>query len=101
MCIVSNPPYVPGGQIKTLQRELHYEPFEALYGGSDGMDFIRRLAEESSGRLLPGGWLCMEVGIGQAGPSAHMIDKSGFWNKPEIIKDYSGVDRFVFARKNG
>ena len=58
--IVSNPPYIPRGELPGLQAEVLYEPAMALDGGEDGLDFYRRIAAEAPARLTPGGRLMLE-----------------------------------------
>ena len=64
--IASNPPYIPRGELATLQREVQYEPRLALDGGPDGLDFYRRIARDATVHLNPGGAVYLEVGAGQA-----------------------------------
>jgi release factor glutamine methyltransferase len=64
--IVSNPPYVPSTAERTLQPEVAlFEPAQALFGGADGLDVVRRLLASAPARLSPGGRLVLEFGDGQ------------------------------------
>ena len=65
--IISNPPYIPSGEIASLQPEVRdYDPRRALDGGADGLDYGRRLAAEAGGFLKPDGRVMLEFGDGQA-----------------------------------
>ena len=65
--IVSNPPYIPSGELGSLAPEVRdYEPRQALDGGPDGLVYFRRLAAEAPPFLVPGGRLMVELGDGQA-----------------------------------
>jgi len=65
--ILCNPPYVALDECDTLPTEVRdYEPHEALFGGTSGMDVYVRLIPEVLSRLVPGGWLLLELGAGQA-----------------------------------
>ncbi len=98
--IVSNPPYVPSSQIGILPREIaEFEPRIALDGGLDGLEFFRRIVTGSGTFLKDGGWLMMEFGEGQGEAVAEMIRNAGYFTPPNIIKDHSGVDRVIRARK--
>ena len=99
--IVSNPPYIPTGDIPTLMREVReHEPVEALDGGEDGLDFYRILAAESPAHLTAGGALLVEVGIGQAQEVAELFSQNGF-DQPTVYKDLSGIERVVCALWQG
>lgn len=64
--IVSNPPYVPQGDVPSLPPEVRqFEPIEALVGGADGLDVIRRLLAQADARLRAGGLFIFEFGFGQ------------------------------------
>jgi release factor glutamine methyltransferase len=64
--IVSNPPYIPSGDIAGLPPEVRdWEPRLALDGGPDGLDMVRALLASAPRVLAPGGWLIMEFGYGQ------------------------------------
>ena len=91
--IVSNPPYIPSAEIDTLQREVqNYEPRLALDGGADGLDFYRRIAQESGKYLNRGGTIILEVGQGEAQEVVKLFKSASY---SMIIKDFNGVDRFV------
>lgn len=64
--IVSNPPYVAQGDPHLSQGDLRFEPREALVGGADGLDAIRRIAAGVREHLRPGGWVYLEHGFDQA-----------------------------------
>lgn len=65
--IVSNPPYIQSMEVPTLDKEVSdYEPRLALDGGADGLDFYRDIAASAKKYLKSGGYLILEVGVGQA-----------------------------------
>jgi len=97
--IVSNPPYVPSGELGGLQEEVKREPVLALDGGTDGLDFVRRIIDGASGLLRPGGRLMMEIGIGQSGEVGVIIDGTDGLNMVGFIKDHAGIERIVVAEK--
>lgn len=93
--IVSNPPYIPAKDIAKLDKEVRdHEPFCALCGGEDGLDFYRVIAKEAPGFLAKRGKLVLEAGIGQAVAVCRMLVAAGFENI-EIHRDLSGVERVV------
>jgi release factor glutamine methyltransferase len=74
--LVSNPPYVPTPEIARLEPEVRaYDPRSALDGGDDGLDVYRALARGLS-RVVPAGWVVLEVGAGQAGAVAELLQSS-------------------------
>ena len=95
--VVSNPPYIPTGDLPDLPQEVKHEDRRALDGGEDGTRFHRRLAAESREFLRPGGLLAMEVGDGQAERVAEILEGYG-WEKVETLEDLSGTERVVLAR---
>jgi len=97
--IVSNPPYIPTKDIKGLQQEVQNEPVIALDGGTDGLNYYRKLIEQSQAVLMIGGILAFEVGIGQADQVAKLIRETSVYTDIEVIKDYSGIERVVIGRK--
>lgn len=96
--IISNPPYIPSGDCNDLEKEVRdYDPLLALDGGEDGLDLIRRISEDAPNFLNDNGLIYMEYGIGQTEDIVKLFEK-GFDNI-EIVKDYSGIDRYIKARK--
>lgn len=96
-CIVSNPPYIPRADIKTLDGSVKdYEPRMALDGGEDGLDFYRSIVEKWKDALIPGGRLYFEVGIGQADDVLRIMRKEGFGDI-QVVKDLAGIPRVVFG----
>ena len=98
--ILSNPPYIVRRKICTLAKEVKdYEPTIALDGGKDGLAFYRRIIPEALGYLRAGGWLLLEVALGQGLDVSEWIDEEGNFFKPECIPDLSGIGRVVKARR--
>lgn len=96
--IVSNPPYIPTADLETLQPEVReYEPRGALDGGADGLDFYRIIVPTAPEHLNPGGWLMVELGIGQAEAVLDMFTRAGFGDC-FTAKDPNGIDRVVGGR---
>ncbi|MFU0832244.1 MAG: Release factor glutamine methyltransferase [Oscillospiraceae bacterium] len=95
-CIVSNPPYVRKDELPTLQREVQFEPREALDGGADGLIFYRATAKLWLPALRPGGVLCVEVGDGQAEQTAEIFRTAGL-SGIRFARDFSGIDRVVYG----
>ncbi|MCX5748968.1 MAG: peptide chain release factor N(5)-glutamine methyltransferase [Candidatus Saganbacteria bacterium] len=100
--IVSNPPYIPSGEIKNLQAEIaNYEPVQALDGGADGMDFYRNIFAKTHVYLFPSGYLIIEAGIGQSSKIVKMIDDSVEFETPKVFEDHNGIERVIVSRKTG
>lgn len=99
--VVSNPPYIPTGQLAGLQRELAYEPALALDGGPDGLEVYRRLIPQAAQVLAPGGMLALETGWDQAEGVAQLIRAGGAFSQVVVLPDLAGKDRVLTAIKNG
>ena len=98
--IVSNPPYIVRRKICTLAKEVKdYEPTIALNGGEDGLGFYRRIIPEAPGYLRAGGWLLLEVALGQGSDVSDLIEEEGSFYQPECIPDLSGIGRVVKAQR--
>ena len=97
--IVSNPPYIPTGEMETLQPEVRNEPREAFDGGADGLDFYRKISKEAPEFLFAGGFIAMEVGINQAEKVTELLRETGAFEKIEVWKDLAKIDRTVVAWK--
>jgi release factor glutamine methyltransferase len=89
--VVSNPPYVAAGEV--LARDVGHEPREALFGGEDGLDVIRRLVGAAAG--VP--FLALEVGATQAPAVAELVRQGG-WAEVDAIRDLAGHERVVVGR---
>jgi release factor glutamine methyltransferase len=87
--VVSNAPYVAAGD--RLPAEIGFEPREALFGGEDGLDVIRRLVREA--RDVP--FVALEVGAGQAAAIAGLM---AGWADVSTVRDYAGHERVVVGR---
>lgn len=97
--IVSNPPYIPGAEIGTLEPEVRdHDPRLALDGGTDGLEFYRRIATGAADWLQPGGKLMLELGHDQAG-SVRKLCEVQMWIVEAILPDYSRVPRILIARR--
>lgn len=93
--VVSNPPYIPSAAIAGLEPEVRdYEPRAALDGGTDGLDAYRSLVPAARACLTPGGWLLVEVGIGQAAEVAGLFRQSGF-GEVHTARDAGAIERVV------
>lgn len=91
--IVSNPPYIPDGDIAGLDVSVRdYEPHLALKGGEDGLDFYRAICARWRTALRTGGRLLFEVGIGQADDVLRIMRGCGFGDV-EITPDLNGIPR--------
>ena len=96
-CIVSNPPYIPSGDIDGLEASVRdYEPRVALDGGADGMDFYRSIVEQWRDALAPGGRIYFEVGVGQADAVLRLMRSQGFGDL-QIVKDHHQIPRVVLG----
>lgn len=93
--IVSNPPYLTESDMTALQKEVTFEPREALFGGADGLDFYRGITRIYPGMLVSGGMLAVEIGMGQENDVCRMFRKNGV--EPHTLNDLRGVCRVVYG----
>ena len=97
--VLSNPPYIPSGDISGLQPEVAaFEPRLALDGGSDGLDAYRRLGPAATRLLVPGALAAFEIGIGQ-GDSVRRIMAAAGLRHIATARDLAGVERCLLFRK--
>ncbi|MCK4537942.1 MAG: peptide chain release factor N(5)-glutamine methyltransferase [Candidatus Krumholzibacteria bacterium] len=97
--LVSNPPYIPTGDIEGLQEEVSlFESRAALDGGPDGLSFYPMITVQGGSFLRPGGLVALEVGEGQATDVGNIFRNEGY-EEIEIWKDYNNKERVVTARK--
>ncbi|KRQ13225.1 peptide chain release factor N(5)-glutamine methyltransferase [Bradyrhizobium manausense] len=98
--IVSNPPYIPAGEIPKLGIEVReYDPHLALDGGNDGYDAYRALIPQAAGLLTPGGALIVEAGQGQAPMIETLMAAAALSIDRPPKADLAGIPRAVSARK--
>ncbi len=96
--IVSNPPYIDAKDMASLEVSVKdYEPPMALYGGADGLDFYRAIAEKYRHNLKPGGYLCFEYGEDQGDDVCDILAANGFAVR-QRVKDFNGTERAVIAQ---
>ncbi|MCA9633798.1 MAG: peptide chain release factor N(5)-glutamine methyltransferase [Myxococcales bacterium] len=96
--ITANPPYIPSGEISTLDADIReFEPGMALDGGDDGMHFVRRIGEEARSYLKAGGVLAMELHHDQAQRASELLESLGYAGV-ERRRDYGGHERVVSGR---
>ena len=96
-CVVCNPPYIPRADIEDLERSVKdFEPYLALCGGEDGMDFYRAIARKWKDALMENGRLYFEVGIGQADAVLRLMRGEGFGDL-NILPDTQGIPRVVYG----
>ena len=99
--IVCNPPYIKTGDLIKLEIEVRdFDPILALDGGKDGLDFYRKIIKNAPQFLSTDnglGIIYFEIGVGQSNSICKMLEKD--FENIQIIKDYSGIDRFIIAKK--
>lgn len=95
--ITANPPYLTDEDMHELQREVKYEPETALFGGTDGLDYYRAIANIWKNSLKAGGYLVFEVGVTQSGDVEKILENEGFC-EVETHKDLTGRPRVVVGK---
>ena len=93
--LISNPPYIPTGELATLMSEVRdWDPHLALDGGPDGLSLYRRVIYQAGKLLPPSGELILEAGDGQAGEVARIGESNGF-EVLSVFPDLAGTSRAV------
>ena len=95
--IVSNPPYLTESDMQALQKEVGFEPKDALYGGANGLDFYKSILEIYPKKLKSGGMIAVEIGMGQEGAVSGIFRENGI--EPRLEKDMCGIYRVVYGTK--
>jgi release factor glutamine methyltransferase len=99
--VVSNPPYIPHDEIAKLPVGVkNYEPHSALDGGPDGFAMFERLIDSARSRLIPGGWLIVEIGAPQETLARQRIAAFPEYELAPTVRDYSGHPRVLKARRS-
>ena len=96
--ITCNPPYLTTADMEQLQPEVAREPETALFGGTDGLDFYRKLTPLWKPALQPAGWLVYEVGAGQA-PDVEAILQENGYAQVHTVPDLTGIGRVVLGQR--
>ena len=95
--LVSNPPYIKEEVIDTLMEDVKdYEPHTALSGRNDGLDFYRRIVDDSDKILKENGILAFEIGHDQGEEVSNLMIEKGYKNV-RVVKDLAGLDRVVIG----
>ena len=93
----SNPPYITDADMRNLPPDVaDYEPYAALAGGSDGLDFYRHIVKIAPQNLNADGMLIFEIGIGEGDAVAKLLENN--FTDIKIKKDLAGIDRVVTGR---
>ncbi len=97
--ICSNPPYVEDEDYPNLSPDIRlFEDSRALIAGPDGLAIIRTIIDGAPERLVPGGLLALEMGLGQYAMVRGLLLDAGF-DAPEVRRDLAGIERIAYARK--
>ena len=96
--IVSNPPYIKNEEIKSLSKQVQNEPYIALAGGEDGLDFYRKIIDEAYKHINKNGYLCLEIGYDQKADLIKLIKQNENYEYENCIKDLSNNDRCIIAK---
>ena len=97
--IVSNPPYLSENEWESSEPEVkQFDPKVALVSGNQGINDLIKVIKESTKHLNKGGLLALEIGLGQKEILEKEINK--FFYEIEVVKDFSGRERFIFAKKS-
>lgn len=97
--IVSNPPYIREDVIKTLEKNVLCEPYLALSGGSDGLEFYKIIAENGYKFLNKNGYICLEIGYDQKESVINIFKEYEQYKEIYSKKDLNNLDRVVVIKK--
>ncbi|WP_298868247.1 peptide chain release factor N(5)-glutamine methyltransferase [uncultured Gimesia sp.] len=98
--IVSNPPYIPDAEIESLDADVcQHEPRLALAGGTDGLDYYRRIIQEADSYLKEGGSLLLEFSPEQESSLKQLFEASGKYAEIRVKADLAGRSRVIIGQK--
>lgn len=97
--IVCNPPYINARDMGRLQKEVTYEPREALDGGEDGFDYYRAIVRIWKDKLKPDGVIIFEIGAGQEDEVMEIMVQAGL-RDVRVRRDMAGINRVVVGRRH-
>jgi release factor glutamine methyltransferase len=95
--VCANLPYIGVEEVHGMSVETRFEPPTALFAEDHGLQLIKRLVQQAPERLGPGGFLCLEVGTGQASLVRRLMSARGF-AEIEVRRDLAGIPRVVYGR---
>lgn len=99
--VVANPPYLPQGDLVTLEPEVvDHDPHAALVGGPDGHEVVDALLAVAADRLRPGGGIALEIDARRAVEVVAAAGRAGLVDVT-VRRDLTGADRFIVARRPG
>ena len=99
--IVSNPPYIPTGDIQGLQPEIkEFEPMLALDGGRDGLDCFRLILTDAHHYLAPGGSILLEMGFNQKKGIENILNQCSPYESIDFMQDLAGHNRVLLIKKS-
>ena len=96
--IISNPPYIKKSSLKCLEKDIGFEPKQALDGGLDGLSEIRKVINKSSELIKRSGHFIIEIGFDQKNKVKKILRDKGFYIK-KTVKDLSNHDRCIVSIK--
>ena len=96
--ILSNPPYIKKSDLKCLEKDIGFEPKQALNGGLDGLSEIRKVINKSSELIKRNGHFIIEIGFDQKNKVKKILRDKGFYIK-KTVKDLSNHDRCIVSIK--
>lgn len=95
-CLIANLPYIPDGEKGKLQPEVDkFDPALALYGGPDGLSLVRKMLQQTEGKLNAGAPILLEIGSEQAGVLQAEAGNYPWLEFAGSHKDFCGNVRFV------
>ncbi len=96
--LVSNPPYISKKEMLELPDNIScYEPYLALYGGEEGLDYYRKIIKDAPKLIKKGGILIFEISYNQGNALKEMIERNNCFRGIEIVKDLAGRDRCIYC----
>ena len=96
--IISNPPYIKKNNLKCLEKDIGFEPKQALDGGLDGLSEISKVINKSSELIKRSGHFIIEIGFDQKNKVKKILRDNGFYIK-KTVKDLSNHDRCIVSIK--
>jgi len=92
--LIANLPYVGTADWQAMPSAA-FEPRQALDGGEKGLDQLFRLIDQLNGKVNPGGWVLLEIGMGQAEAVTGYLKKLYPAASIEALKDLAGIERVL------